>query len=292
MVNEVNRLIYNALAEHSSISLPDIGSLRIVRRAAKIEGNRVAPPLFVVEFFSAEEGRSLVEIIATEANISTAEAKDIYLRWLDKAKRGNELIISGVGTLHDKSFVVDGDLSKALNPRNATPLKIHNRRKLPIYIYIAIAIGVVVAIGSNHRDDNSSATESKAVAIEEPSVVESIESKEIVMAESEPQVEPIAESAVEEIAKVDATQPAKWSDSDDIRHWVVAGSYSTRENAERAVEGILRKKQADCCDILPLGKMYAVAVFGSADKIECERFVRDNRHNFNQSWVHTPKRFK
>lgn len=292
MVNEVNRLIYNALAKHSSISLPDIGSLRIVRRAAKIEGNRVVPPLFVVEFFSAEEGRSLVEIIATEANISTDEAKEIYLRWLDKVKRGNELIISGVGTLHDKSFVLDSDLSKALNPRNATPLKIHKRHRLPAYIYIAIAIGVVVAIGSNHRDDNSSATESKVVAIEEPSVVESIESKEIVMAESEPQVEPIAESAVEEIAKVDATQPAKWSDSDDIRHWVIAGSYSTRENAERAVEGILRKKQADCCDILPLGKMYAVAVFGSADKIECERFVRDNRHNFNQSWVHTPKRFK
>lgn len=292
MVNEVNRLIYNALAKHSSISLPDIGSLRIVRRTAKIEGNRVVPPLFVVEFFSAEEGRSLVEIIATEANISTDEAKEIYLRWLDKVKQGNELIISGVGTLHDKSFVVDGDLSKALNPRNATPLKIHKRHRLHAYIYIAIAIGVVVAIGSNHRDDNSSATESKAVAIEEPSVVESIESKEIVMAESEPQVEPIAESAVEEIAKVDATQPAKWSDSDDIRHWVIAGSYSTRENAERAIEGILRKKQADCCDILPLGKMYAVAVFGSADKIECERFVRDNRHNFNQSWVHTPKRFK
>lgn len=292
MVNEVNRLIYNALAEHSSISLPNIGSLRIVRRAAKIEGNRVVPPLFVVEFFSAEEGRSLVEIIATEANISTDEAKEIYLRWLDKVKQVNTLTISGVGSLHDKSFVVDGDLSKALNPRNATPLKIHKRHRLPAYIYIAIAIGVVVAIGSNHRDDNSSATESKAVAIEEPSVVESIESKEIVMAESEPQVEPIAESAVEEITKVDATQPAKWSDSDDIRHWVIAGSYSTRENAERAVEGILRKKQADCCDILPLGKMYAVAVFGSADKIECERFVRDNRHNFNQSWVHTPKRFK
>lgn len=292
MVNEVNRLIYNALAEHSSISLPDIGSLRIVRRAAKIEGNRVAPPRFAIEFFSAEEGKSLVDIIATEANISTAEAKDIYLRWLDKVKQGNELIISGVGTLHDKSFVVDGDLSKALNPRSATPLKIHNRRKLPIYIYIAIAIGVVVAVGSNHRADNSTTTtEPKVDVVEKPVVADNIESEQIV--EAEPQiVEPIAESTTEELAKDSAQQPARWSDSDDIRHWVVAGSYSTRENAERAVESILSKKQADYCDILPLGKMYAVAVFGSADKIECERFVRDNRHNFKQSWVYTPKRFK
>ena len=62
--------------------------------------------------------------------------------------------------------------------------------------------------------------------------------------------------------------------------------------AERAVEDILKRQDAECCDILTLGKMYAVAVYGSSDKADCERFERDNRDKFKQSWVHTPKRFK
>lgn len=276
MVNEVNKLIYNSLAEHNAIVLPRVGSLGVVRRMAKMEGNRVVAPTFAVEFSSAEEGVSLCDVIASVANISSSEAEDIYLRWLDKVKEGNTLTISGVGTLRDKSFVTDTELQKALNLADKTPIKIHSRSRKP---YLAIAAVVVALLGvgaylflANDR-----------VASPAPTPTEEVVVEEVVVAEPEPLTD--TEIEIE-------TAPVRWIDRDDIRHWVVVGSYSTTENAERAVEDILRRQDAECCDILTLGKMYAVAVYGSSDKADCERFVRDNRYKFRQSWVHTPKRFK
>lgn len=276
MVNEVNKLIYNTLAEHNAVVLPRVGSLGVVRRMAKMEGNRVVAHTFAVEFSSAEEGVSLCDVIASVANISSSEAEDIYLRWLDKVKEGNTLTISGVGTLRDKSFVTDTKLQKALNLADKTPIKIHSRSRKP---YIAIAAVVVALLGvgaylflANDR-----------VASPAPTPIEEVVVDEVVVAEPEP--EPITETEIE-------PEPVRWIDRDDIRHWVVVGSYSTMENAERAVEDILKHQDAECCDILTLGKMYAVAVYGSSDKEDCERFVRDNRHKFKQSWVLTPKRFK
>ncbi|MBR2437159.1 MAG: hypothetical protein IKB24_06510 [Alistipes sp.] len=276
MVNEVNKLIYNTIAEHNAVVLPRIGSLGVVRRMAKIEGNRVVAPTFAVEFSSAEEGVSLCDVIASLANISSSEAEDIYLRWLDKVKEGNTLIISGVGTLRDKSFVTDADLQKALNLADKTPIKIHSRSLKP---HLAIAAVVVALLGigaylflANDR-----------VASPAPTPIEEVVVEEVVVAEPEP----ITETEIEI-----EPAPVRWIDRDDIRHWVVVGSYSTTENAERAVEDILRRQDAECCDILTLGKMYAVAVYGSSDKADCERFVRENRDKFKQSWVHTPKRFK
>lgn len=276
MVNEVNKLIYNTLAEHKAIVLPRVGSLGVVRRMAKMEGNRVVAPTFAVEFSSAEEGVSLCDVIASVANISSSEAEDIYLRWLDKVKEGNTLTISGVGTLRDKSFVTDTELQKALNLADKTPIKIHSRSRKP---YIAIAAVAVALLGvgaylflANDR-----------VASPAPTPTEEVVVEEIVVAEPEP----ITDTEIEI-----EPAPVRWIDRDDIRHWVVVGSYSTTENAERAVEDILRRQDAECCDILTLGKMYAIAVYGSSDKDDCERFVRDNKDKFKQSWVHTPKRFK
>ena len=276
MVNEVNKLIYNTLAEHNAVVLPRVGSLGVVRRMAKMEGKRVVAPTFAVEFSSSEEGVSLCDVIASVANISSSEAEDIYLRWLDKMKEGNALTISGVGTLRDKSFVTDAELQKALNLADKAPIKIHSRSRKP---YIAIAAVVVALLGvcaylffTNDR-----------VASPAPTPIEEVVVDEVVVAEPEPETE--TETEIE-------PAPVRWIDRDDIRHWVVVGSYSTTENAERAVVDILKRQDAECCDILTLGKMYAVAVYGSSDKADCERFVRDNRDKFKQSWVHTPKRFK
>lgn len=274
MVNEVNKLIYNTLAEHNAVVLPRVGSLGVVRRMAKIEGNRVVAPTFAVEFSSAEEGVSLCDIIASLANISSSEAEDIYLRWLDKVKEGNALTISGVGTLCDKSFVTDAGLQKALNLADKAPIKIHSRTRKP---YLAIAAVVVALLGVGAY---LFLTKDR-VASPAPAPGEEVVVDEVVVAEPEPEPETVIEPA-----------PVRWIDRDDIRHWVVVGSYSTTENAERAVEDILKRQDAECCDILTLGKMYAVAVYGSSDKADCERFVRDNRDKFKQSWVHTPKRFK
>lgn len=276
MVNEVNKLIYNTLAEHNAVVLPRVGSLVVVRRMAKMEGNRVVAPTFAVEFSSAEEGVSLCDVIASVANISPSEAEDIYLRWLDKVREGNALTISGVGTLRDKSFVTDAELQKAINLADKAPIKIHSRSRKP---YLAIAAVVVALLGFGAY-----------LFLTKDRVASPAPTKVEVVADIPAPAPTVVEVAEEEV--VTESAPVRWIDRDDIRHWVVVGSYSTTENAERAVEDILRLQYSECCDILTLGKMYAVAVYGSSDKADCERFVRDNRDRFKQSWVHTPKRFK
>ena len=85
---------------------------------------------------------------------------------------------------------------------------------------------------------------------------------------------------------------ADWRSRDDIRHWVVVGSYSTTNNAERAISDIEKRYPEILCTYYRLGNMYAVVVFGSADNEECQQFKRAHSKEFKQSWIHTPKKFK
>ena len=276
MVSEVNNLIYNALAEYGAVALPGIGTLSVVVRSAQRNGNRVVAPCRVVEFSSELCGRSLVDIIASIASVAEAEARDIYARWIDKVKGDNELNISGVGVLRNKSFIADKELLSALNIASSEPIGLTLRRRswsivLPLIALVAGGVGYLI-----YSNSRVVATADEPVASVHEVVVPVV----------------IEEPANEETPISEPVAPASWTQNENIRHWVVVGSYSTDDNAERAVADILEKKLADDCQIFVLGKMYAVAVFGSDDKAECDSFVRDNRSLFKQAWVHTPKRFK
>jgi hypothetical protein len=83
-----------------------------------------------------------------------------------------------------------------------------------------------------------------------------------------------------------------WRKSADIRHWVIIGSYSTTENAERAIATLSEKYSELMFDYIRLGSMYAVSPFGSSDIADCETFKSEYKREFTQMWIHTPKRFK
>lgn len=80
-----------------------------------------------------------------------------------------------------------------------------------------------------------------------------------------------------------------WTLRNDIRHWVVVGSYSTEKNAERAMQDILKKHPEATCKVFSLGWMYAVASYGSADRDECVKYMRKYRYDYDQMWIFTPK---
>ena len=83
-----------------------------------------------------------------------------------------------------------------------------------------------------------------------------------------------------------------WTARNDIRHYVVAGTYSNMANAERAVTLLVKKNDDLDCKIFELGKMYAVAVFGSNKREDCNIFVREHSQDLKQIWIFTPKKFK
>ena len=79
---------------------------------------------------------------------------------------------------------------------------------------------------------------------------------------------------------------------DNIRHWVVIGSYSTVENVERAVADFQTKYPELNFDYIKLGSMFAVSPCGSVERAECEEFMHTHKGDFPQMWIHTPKKYK
>jgi hypothetical protein len=101
--------------------------------------------------------------------------------------------------------------------------------------------------------------------------------------------EPIIEQEVEE---PQVSEPYDWREDAGVIHRVVVGSYSTEENARRAMADIEMRLPELRCSVFTLGTMYAVAAFGSNDKAECEEFKRAYTKEFKQAWVHTPRRYR
>jgi hypothetical protein len=134
-------------------------------------------------------------------------------------------------------------------------------------------------------------SEDADVIIEEENIVEQIEpTEDSEVAEEVAEFVEVVEAEVAEVVVEDVV--TDWRTRDDIRHWVVVGSYSTTANAERAIADIMKRMPQMQCNYFKLGSMYAVAAFGSADSEECQEFKRAYVKEFEQSWVYTPKKFR
>ncbi len=284
MVNEVNKLIYNLLLDAHAVFLPDVGTLHIVRQKAQLDGRRVVSPRYNVEFSSHLKAVSIVDYIVNVASCTHSQAEDIYRRWLTKVSSGKSINIEGVGSLCVKSFIADKALLDELN-RLPQTLDITRKRGRRTVVWVVAAL-CVVAVGAagwlyvNRDVDSDRVVE----AVNEPEIaLEDV--AQVVEVEVSAPSESIDETPVVELQQC-------WYDSEDIRHWVVVGSYSTEDNAQRAVRAIEEDVTDVNCRVYALGKMYAVVVFGSSEREACEEFIRERRSSFKQAWIHTPKRFK
>ena len=296
MVTEVNKLIYNRLITDGAIVLPDVGALYIRRYAATAKGdNRVVAPEYRVEFASQFEASSLLDAIVEECGIELAEAKDIYSRWLAKVQSGRELNIEGVGTLRDKSFVMNEELYKALNIDGREPIKIRKKgSKRGLAIASTIAAVAVLTLGIGYYIMGATATE-KGLTTEpqyadNESVAEPIEIVEDVVEIAPADTLDMAIAEVEAEAQVEPEM--ELFNPSMARHKVVYGSYSTTENAERAIRNIEEKFSDIHAFIMPLGAQHAVVIFASDEREACEEFVRSHRREFPNAWVFTSKRAK
>ena len=298
MQNAVNNLIYNTLIADGSVALPSVGCLSIVRRPASMSGKKVSPPQYVVEFSSATEGRTIVDVVSDVASVDLVQAEDIYRRWLDKVRTERVVVIEGVGELRNKSFVAVPELLGALNSVGNAPIRITRRRSGGVWLY-AVAAVLIIAVAAYFAIEYFDTPD--IVAYEETNIeVEKSASEAEYMADAEtiadvveePVID-VAEKPVAEVVEELVTEVAKaWNEEDDIRHWVVIGTYSTSDNAERAKRDAERGDEGCVCDVFRLGSMYAVVAFGAAEREACEEFKRAHHAKYPQAWIHTPKRKK
>ncbi len=294
MVNEVNKIVYNTLVAERAIHLPGVGTLSIVRKSAEVaSGSMVLPPSHSVQFSSSAHATSLVDAIAREAGMDSASAEELYSRWLEKVRVGSTLTIEGVGRLQQKSFVAEGEFAALFN-RTAAPVKIkrHNKSAISAAL-IASFIGVGVVFGAAAWFFVNDTPKPDTEIVEQHNIVAetNITDKEEVIIEEV--VEEIAPEEPIEVAEPEVSEAAtNWTQEADIHHWVVAGSYSTEQNAETAKSALMAKHNEMSCDIISLGKMYAVAVYGSTNRDDCVEFMREHSAELKKLWIFTPKKFK
>lgn len=112
----------------------------------------VEPPCRTVVFSSQEQGTSLVAEIArilcadgTPAGEADAAARTVYARWTERARRGDALVVEGVGVLKYKHFSLDEAFDLRLNPQGHAPMKIRSGR--PDWVIWVGAAAVVAAVG-------------------------------------------------------------------------------------------------------------------------------------------------
>lgn len=291
MVGEVNKLIFNTLISEGAVYLPDVGVIYLHRiAAAEVARDRVAAPHISVQFSSQMKATSLVDVISNVANVDSSQAEDIYTRWLDKVRTANGVDIEGIGRVVNKSFVADEELHKSLNPYSVNEIKITRRRSNRGFVAAIFALFILVLLGYilyANLDFTAPKTEVAEVIKEQGSEpkIEVVTEESTVPSEVNDNVDKATETVVVE-------EVNDWRKSADIRHWVIIGSYSTTENAERAIAALSEKYSELMFDYIKLGSMYAVSPFGSSDIAECEVFKLEYKHEFTQMWIHTPKRFK
>ena len=312
MVAEVNKLIFNALISEGAVHLPEVGTLFVERIPAGIVArNSVGVPSCTISFSNHRDARSIVDIIVQIADIEVSQAIDIYERWLDKVRHGNELVIDGVGVLRNKSFVADKELLMQLNPQGINELTISRRRGSGVVAPIFMLAILLLCIGggayyyfTTHAvvgSQNEVLVASNDVVVEEivTEVVAEVVAPELVVSDSSS--ESVAEDVYipdNESETIDGSDVIieniveDWRANADIRHYVVVGSYSTEKNAERAINELSGKYNELLFSYFKLGSMYAVAAFGSTNREDCERFVSEYKQSFPQVWIHTPRKHK
>ena len=303
MVNEVNKIIYNRLITEREVTLPGVGSLSLVRRAASMSSKEViVAPRLTIEFSSHAEGCSVVDAIAVIGGTDTATAEDIYSRWLEKVRSGSTLTIEGVGILRNKSFEVDKELLSMLNGTSATHVNVVRRKKGRTMLWVGLTLSIIALIVSIAAIFNIDISAISDKATNADKQVETIVENIIVEPDAEDITSDEATIDVEEdihtqdVVAVESVEVAtvadNWTMRNDIHHWVVAGSYSTMSNAESAAETITTKYQDIDCKIITLGKMYAVAIYGSNDRDDCVQYMRKYHKNFGEAWIFTPKEYR
>ena len=284
MVNDsITQLLLNLLAQHRTVVLPGIGSLRFRRIAAKLDGTTLTPPRNIFRYSSREDGLSLLDELIAVAGCTHEEGEEAYRRWLHRIKQGHSVVIEGVGCIESDFFKPSEELERLLNPVVVAPIVLRRRRSLRgVWIGLAAVAVVGVAGAAWWYVQNQPTTVPKVVAqvVEEPTpeVVEEIVAEEVAE---------IAPVSVEEVVTLDPTAIGEMTSG---MSYVVVGVFSTEDNARKYIEQMARRNPEIECRVYAFqGSKFMVSGFESTDGAEASAFIRNHRAKLSDLWVYKRK---
>lgn len=327
MEEQVGRIIGNLLAAGGTVLLPGVGSLRPERRAARRVARRmVEPPCRTVVFSSQEQGTSLVAEIArilcadgTPAGEADAAARTVYARWTERARRGDALVVEGVGVLKYKHFSLDEAFDLRLNPQGHAPMKIRSGR--PDWVIWVGAAAVVAAVGigvssfllnDTERPQPLAGTAVPGLATAESPVSPGVPADSLsaehaaagsaapvpeeggkavagsIAAGGTPEQGAAAVQSPDEVQRPAGYEPAAMTSK---RNYVVLGVFSSQENAVRAAKKAASDSEeaALTCGVYRFGAKFLVSPFESDDPEACRLFIRAHADRFPGMWTYTAR---
>lgn len=314
MVEEVNKIIYNMLIGGKVVLLPGVGTLYIERQGARrISKDRLLSPRNAVNFSSqSDEGSSIVDEIVAIAGCGEEQARDIYDRWLSKTREGKRLTIGGVGVLNDKSFSPEPGFNAAINPGGVKTLVVRQRNNTWLYAVsgvcaaVALCVGIYMLAGDSLFGGVSVVDGSDAGPVVATVVGDSTQLVQPVTGDSlsaAAAVTPAAEGAAAQQTAVTAqSAPAATTAtpsaptagetaaaSADYRFWVVAGVFSTEQNASRALEQAAKHIKDMDGRIVPFKGKFIAAVYGSDKRTDCNAFAKSYSDIYPDLWIYEVK---
>ena len=314
MVEEVNKIIYNMLIGGKVVLLPGVGTLYIERQGARrISKDRLLSPRNAVNFSSqSDEGSSIVDEIVAIAGCGEEQARDIYDRWLSKTRDGKRLTIGGVGVLNDKSFSPEPGFNAAINPGGVKTLVVRQRNNTWLYAVsgvcaaVALCVGIYMLAGDSLFggvsvvDGSDAGPVAATVAGDSTQLAQPVTGDSLSAAAA---VTPAAEGAAAQQtagaaqsapAATTATPSAPTAEetaaaSADYRFWVVAGVFSTEQNASRALEQAAKHIKDMDGRIVPFKGKFIAAVYGSDKRTDCNAFAKSYSDIYPDLWIYEVK---
>ena len=277
MVGEVNKIIFNMLISGRGVYLPEIGTLYIERQGAKkIADNKLLSPRNVVSFNTQMQAPSLVDEIVQIAHCDINQAQDIYDRWRAKTQDKNIVTIEGIGKLTDKSFIVESEFNKTINPKGLKTLVVRRRRS-HAWLFILSGVCIIIALGILGyllwgESISTSTTKPTTPPVANSEIV--AQPADSLTTTSTPVEEPAAEVV-----------PA----NKEYAHYVVMGIFANADNANRAVDQINGKIKSANCKIIPFKNKHMVTIFGSDNRAECNTFASSYRDIYPDLWIYDKK---
>lgn len=288
MVNEINKIIRNALLSGGDgIFLPGIGSLTVetvmaVRRSRKA----IEPPHKTIVFRECELGVSIIDEIVS-LGVEAVQAHKAYNDWRVYTYSNGTLNIAGIGTLKDETFVADKALLAALNPQNATRIRINPKPDKMVYIFAVLCclFAVCVALYVWRSNQDKGAKSLPQIAVVTTSQTESEVEEAVASNDPVPQESVVAPASL----------PAEKTDKNIIlrtssgHSYLVLGIFSTEENAFKAVKNAESNYPYADCRVYHYADKFMVSVFESSTVKECSEYKRTIDNYFPETWIYTKK---
>ena len=288
MKQQVDNLIANTLLDEGEVYLPEVGTLILVRHAAKLLSKKeLQRPYRELRLTKEQRGVSITTHISTITGVSAERASDIYAEWLAQSLRNNILQINGLCSIEDGKIMTDKTFEDMANPNGRGTVKINPRTNYFIYIIAGVCMGFALGIAgyvlySNGTLDNLFAKQKIAPASEafESMAVEATQPTEEVVAVVEQPIEEVSAPAEPSIAPMQKGMS-----------YAVWGVYNELKNAENALNWLAtRIPEIESTNIYDYDGRYMVALCEVTSRSECGHKVsvwKVEHKSCKSVWVYT-----